>query len=60
VARTWTDRTGKFSIAAELVELKDGTARLKKEDGSVVAVPAEKLSDADQAYLKEHSKKPDP
>ncbi len=59
VARTWTDRSGKFSIVAELVELKDGTARLKKDDGSVVTVPAEKLSDADQAYLKEHSKKPD-
>jgi hypothetical protein len=54
-ARTWTDRTGKFKIMAELVEFKDGAVRLKKGDGKVLTLPVEKLSDADQAYLREHA-----
>ncbi len=58
VARKWTDRTGKYSIGAEWVEFTDGMVQLKKEDGSIVALPADKLSAADQAYLHEHSKKP--
>ena len=55
-SRTWSDQTGKFSVVAELVDFKDGKVRLKKEDGKVVTLPAEKLSDGDQAYLREHSR----
>ncbi len=49
--RTWTDKTGKFSVEAELVEVKDGQARLKKADGKVVSVPVDRLSAADRQYL---------
>jgi len=47
--RTWTDATGKFKIEAELVRVADGKVELKKADGTVVSVPLDKLSAADQA-----------
>ncbi len=50
--RTWTDRSGKFSIEAELVEVKEGQAVLQKADGKSVAVSLEMLSAADQKLLK--------
>jgi thiol-disulfide isomerase/thioredoxin len=55
--RTWTDKTGKFSVSAELVEVEDGKAVLRRTDGKTVTVPVDKLSDADQAFLNEQSKK---
>ena len=39
--RQWTDATGKHSIQAEFVELKDGKVRLRKEDGKETTVPIE-------------------
>lgn len=56
--RKWTDRSGKFSVVAELVEVKDGIVQLKKEDGKVVSLPVERLSEADQTYLKQQTGKP--
>ncbi|MEK6238929.1 MAG: SHD1 domain-containing protein, partial [Planctomycetales bacterium] len=51
-ARTWTDKSGKFSLEAEFIELKDGKVRLKKPDGKTFSIPLDKLSDADQAYAR--------
>lgn len=51
-ARTWMDATGQFKVEAELVEVKDGMAVLKRVDGRVVNVPISKLSEADRNYLK--------
>jgi hypothetical protein len=51
-ARVWTDSTGKHTIEAELLKVADGQVHLKKADGMVVVVPLERLSDADQRYLK--------
>ena len=49
--RTWKDKSGKFSIRAELVE-SDGTAvKLKREDGQVIKVPVDRLSDEDRKFL---------
>ena len=64
LARKWTDSTGKFSVEAEFVEFKDGKVRLKKEDGEIVTVPLEKLSQEDQQfihsiYLKRNEKESD-
>ena len=43
---TWTDKTGKYSIEAILVE-NDGTSvHLKKRDGSIIKVPLDKLDAA--------------
>ncbi len=50
--RTWTDSTGKFRVEAEFVELKDGKVQLRKQDGKVIDVPLERLSAADQEYIK--------
>lgn len=52
-ARSWSDKTGKFNIEARLVKRDEGKVLLKRTDGSTVAVPIDKLSDADQTYLKE-------
>jgi hypothetical protein len=54
-ARTWADKTGAHSITAELIEVKEGSVRLKRQDGKIVTIPVEKLSDADQAYLRDHA-----
>ena len=43
-ARKWTDVTGKFSVEAQFVELKDGQVRLRKTDGQEITVALEKLS----------------
>ncbi len=50
--RTWSDTSGKFSVEAELVEVKGGKVLLKKADGSELIVPLAKLSEADRDFLK--------
>jgi len=51
-AREWTDRTGKYSLEAEFVQLKDGKVHLKRADsGAVIGVPAGKLSKNDREFL---------
>ena len=55
-ARTWTDSTGKHTVEAEFVDLKDGKVRLKKEDGRTITIPIERLSEADRAYVKSQIK----
>lgn len=57
LARTWTDRSGKFQIEAELVAYQDGTVKLQKGDGQVVTVPLSKLSFADQKFLRDEIKR---
>lgn len=52
-ARTWTDRSGKYSVEAELVGFKDGKAVLRRGDGRVVSIRASQLSAADQKYIRE-------
>ena len=55
-ARQWTDRSGSYSVEAELVKVEDGRVHLKKPDGKIVTVPQDRLSDVDQRYLKSLSK----
>ena len=54
--RVWQDTTGKFKITAKIVGVKDGKVALQKEDGSVVNVPIEKLSEQDRKYLESANK----
>lgn len=49
--RTWTDATGQFQIEAELVEVTDGVAVLRKADGEEVSVPVQRLSRQDREFL---------
>jgi hypothetical protein len=50
-ARAWTDSTGKYTLDAELVTFNDRTVVLKRADHEMVAIPLEKLSEADREYL---------
>ena len=52
-ARPWTSRSGGFSVEAELLDVRDGNAILKKADGSEVSVPLSKLSLGDVKYISE-------
>jgi hypothetical protein len=51
--RTWKSSNGRFSIEAELVDFKDGTAQLKKSDDTVIDVPLLSLSADDRKYVKD-------
>ena len=57
-ARTWTDSTGKHSIEAEFVGVEDGKVQLRKVDGSLIAVPLERLSEADRRHVQSLSVTP--
>jgi hypothetical protein len=50
--RQWTDETGRFQMDAELIAFSASTVVLKRKDGELVAVPIERLSDADREFLK--------
>lgn len=50
-AKKWTDATGKFSVVGQLVEVKDGKARIEKDEGGFVNIPIDKLSKADQKFI---------
>lgn len=49
--RSWKDATGKFSVDAELIEVREQSVRLKKNDGSEIEVPISKLSKGDREFL---------
>jgi len=51
--RTWTDSSGSFTIEASLVSFDGNTVKLKKEDGKILSLNIDKLSDVDQRYLTE-------
>jgi hypothetical protein len=51
--RTWSSSDGKYSVAAEFVELVDGVVRLRREDGRIARIPLDRLSDADQQYVRQ-------
>ena len=53
-ARKWTDSTGTFSIEAELLDFQDGKVRLKKPNGNVITVAVDRLSQADQQFVRQH------
>ncbi|XZE44274.1 SHD1 domain-containing protein [Pirellulaceae bacterium SH467] len=50
--REWSDSTGTYKIQASLIEVKDGIAFLKTNDGKTLKIPLTRLSEADQAFLK--------
>lgn len=51
--RTWTARSGKFSVEAELIDVANDIVTLKKKDGAVVEIALEKLSLGDLKYIDE-------
>ncbi|TWT77069.1 hypothetical protein Pla123a_24990 [Posidoniimonas polymericola] len=54
--RTWTDKTGRFSIQGSLVTADEREAVIRRADGRIINVPIEKLSEQDQSFLKSGGK----
>jgi hypothetical protein len=50
--RIWTDNTEEFTIEAEFAGLSGRSVKLKTASGRTVTVPLERLSDADQQYVR--------
>jgi hypothetical protein len=51
--RTWTDRSGEHTVEAEIQRLESGAVVLRKFNGRTVRVPLERLSDADQEFIRQ-------
>jgi len=51
LARKWTDQTGKYTVEAELVDVRGDKVVLKKPTGEVITVSIENLSVADRKFL---------
>ncbi len=51
--RTWTDASGKFHVTAKFRGMANKVVKLEREDGSVISLPLEKLSDDDQECIRE-------
>ncbi|KAG5930024.1 hypothetical protein E4U42_003327 [Claviceps africana] len=49
--RTWTDRSGSFSVDAQFLGLKDSKIHLHKMNGVKIAVPIAKMSREDLEYV---------
>ena len=56
IERVWTDSTGKHQIEALYGGLVGGKVRLKKTDGRIVQLPLERLSPADQGFVRQVSR----
>ncbi|HID77720.1 MAG TPA: hypothetical protein EYP56_17205, partial [Planctomycetaceae bacterium] len=51
--RRWTDGTGRYTIVAKYVTtLESGVVRLRKPNGRYVRVAFDRLSEADQGYVR--------
>lgn len=55
--REWSDASGKFKIAAALLEIGDVKIRLRKPDLSELEIEVAKLSDLDKAFLTDLQKR---
>ena len=51
-ARTWTDASGNFRVTAKFRGMVNEVVKLEREDGTVINVPLEKLSEADQECIR--------
>lgn len=49
--REWTDKSGKFKIDAELVDVAGDVVRLRRPDGRTLSIPLAKLSTADREFI---------
>lgn len=52
VPRTWTDKSGKYGVKAELVAYSEKDAILQRDDRRLVSIAIEDLSKEDQEFLK--------
>jgi hypothetical protein len=52
VARTWTSKSGTYTVEAEYVEVEDDRVVLRKQDGSLAKPKIQQLSASDQDFIK--------
>jgi thiol-disulfide isomerase/thioredoxin len=52
VSRTWTDTRGNLKVAAKFRGVINKNVKLECDDGHVINIPLDKLSDDDQAFIK--------
>ena len=50
--RRWTDSTGTYNCEAEFLNFTDGSVELKTVKNKIISVPLERLSHADQEFVK--------
>lgn len=55
-ARIWTDNTGKYHIKAAFMEVTGDKVRIRRENGRIITMPLERLSDKDKEWIREHEK----
>jgi hypothetical protein len=55
-ARTWTDSTGKHKIEGDFVNLAGGKVDIRRDDGKLVRIPLDKLSEDDQTFVHKTTK----
>lgn len=51
--RTWTSRDGQYAVKAELQGHRGGSLLLRREDGTMIEVPLDKLTEADARHARE-------
>ena len=56
--RVWTDRSGKYRIQASFLKLDGESVHLLDEDGREREIPLDRLSEADQQYVRDVNKLP--
>lgn len=49
--REWSDASGSFKVTASFVSLGNGKVKLKKENGAVIEVDMDVLSEADRVFV---------
>ena len=54
--RTWTSKSGKFTIKAELLSFDQEVMILRRDNGKTLKVPLAKLSKEDQEYVLDQPK----
>lgn len=54
--RTWRSSTGKYEVAARLLELRKQKVLLRKADGKNIWVAMDDLSEVDQRYVRTQSR----
>lgn len=52
--RVWKDKSGKFSVTAELISHDDDEVVLRRKDGKELNVPLKKLCEEDHDFLKDN------
>lgn len=52
-AREWTSRDGKYTVNADLLRLEGSQVVLRRENGTVIRVPLDRLSLTDVKYVQE-------